>query len=469
MGGDGACWELPATSALLDTTNRLRVTYSTRTNGPKAMGYIEFGNAGPIYSYEYAEGEDVSKIRQNPIPRVPVVYTDNGPKEPACLAWDPVKNKYLNGLNTCRDTDYNASPVQQWEYESNYIKAGFESNPSATYTGPTNDCYVEPGYNSANANPDTPITSEELQYDLAYKGAPSASVCNAPWVKTGDIVRDVEAVSVLPDYPTSITLKRMYGYDTPTFGYAGAPGESISMFLPKLQEDLTFEIGGGGQPGTAASKTGTNGGDTIVRSAGEEILIAKGGKGVIGGEAASKVFMFGEDVFRGRVAGTKRNGENDVPAPAVSAICEQTIPSDDPTSWVIDGCLDKGVARETDAEKRLAEDSGFYTILELDAGSKTPSAINRLYGAQGTNMLPGSAGDGGYTFLRSTSGKEEVLFTNHPANPHLVWEYEYYNNKTYTCYKKNDLLGNPTGEVVPDPGTLCQPTKGYPGAVIIVW
>ena len=177
--------------------------------------------------------------------------------------------------------------------------------------------------------------------------------------------------------------------------------------------------------------------------------------------------MFGEDVFRGRVEGTKRNGENDVEAPAVTAICEQALPSNDPTTWVIDGCLDKTVAR--DAEKRFAEDSGFYTVLELDANTRTPSAINRLYGEEGTNMLPGSAGDGGYSFLRSTSGKEYVTFTNHPNNPQLEWEYEYVNDKPYTCYRKNDQIGHPTGEVVPAPDTVCKPTKGYPGAVIIVW
>lgn len=476
MGGNGACWEINGSKVLLDVKNRFKIVHSNRKDVEKFFGYkpdtsdkIKY-----FFSWEYANGDP--QHQQKPSPPVDIPQFDDGTWGlPTCFAVEKGKDpatEGVQGANTCLSPEYASDGSVVNQYWGNYANArleeGVEDDREQAENNKNLICNVKPGANSSTKEEIYQnASSEMIQFDPAFQGAPSPTICDAPWTKVGDNTTDIAASITYPSYPSSITLKRYYGYDTPTFGYAGAPGESISMFLPKLHGDLTFEIGEAGVPGTAAAINGGNGGNTIVKSEGITFLVAKGGMGVRGGEAASKVFMFGEDVFRGRVEGTKRNGENDVEAPAVTAICEQALPSNDPTTWVIDGCLDKTVAR--DAEKRFAEDSGFYTVLELDANTRTPSAINRLYGEEGTNMLPGSAGDGGYSFLRSTSGKEYVTFTNHPNNPQLEWEYEYVNDKPYTCYRKNDQIGHPTGEVVPAPDTVCKPTKGYPGAVIIVW
>ena len=279
-------------------------------------------------------------------------------------------------------------------------------------------------------------------------------------------------------FPLSIVMTRKYGFDSTTFGYPGEPGESISMFLPSLTGNLTFEIGQGGDEGSAASKTGTGGSPTYVKnSSGVTIFTAKGGVGHMGGEIGSKVFMFGEDVLKGR-------GEESSNPMKFSSVCESGVTFGAKTDkngapLLIDGCLDVGVR---DNEKRFSADSGFYTILELDTNTKTPSVINMLYGSiddGGTGMLPGSGGDGGYSFLRDTRGKETIHFDNHPQKRDVTaYDYSYtYTDGTgtqhptitqnYTCYRKKENIGEASG--TPVNTTVCEPSRGYPGAVVIVW
>ncbi len=465
QGGDGACMELPKEYILIDTATRIQIVQSARPVVEKAFGYLENGKIPTRYSWEY--DLDPKDHTPNPVPIKQVGY-DPATGEVYDVVCGMSESPYTAWIDTCDAENAN--------YEANYISAAIEDNGTVQTS-----CFVRPGGNGKPADQVTP--NQVVQYDLSFKGNPSmptSTECPLPWQRITDQAQlpagaldtttglySSTPVVELPTFPASVKYERFYGYDTPTFGFAGAPGEAISMFLPKLDKNLTFEIGNGGAQGQAGDKKGGNGSDTIVYSDGVEILRAAGGLGLSTGEAGSKVFLFGEDVFKGRSA-----EEGTI---AVSAICELAINKDDPTTWPIAGCLDKRVAR--DNEKRFAVNSDFYAVLELDAESTTPSAINYLYGGLGQNLLPGSGGDGGYSFLRSTTGEERLVITGNPASTGWTRTYEYNNNQPYRCFKANDQFKpsependyGATGELVPAPGTVCQPTRGYPGAVVIVW
>lgn len=371
-------------------------------------------------------------------------------------------------------------------YEGNFVYLGG--------TNGTPDLLVLPGANGHSAT--ELLTTEESQsggtfviggqpvnftgMNAADRISESVNADNSIWrvVSTNDnfnaTMPNLEGIF----FPSSIVMTRKSGFDSTTFGYPGEPGESISMFLPSLTGNLTFEIGQGGEKGSAASKTGTGGSPTYVKnSSGVTIFTAKGGVGHMGGEIGSKVLMFGEDILKGR-------GEESSNPMNLSSVCESGVTfgaktDKDGAPLLIDGCLDKGVR---DNEKRFSADSGFYTILELDTNTKTPSVINKLYGSiddGGTGMLPGSGGDGGYSFLRDTRGKETIHFDNHPQKrDDTVYNYSYtYTDGTgtqhptitqnYTCYRKKENIGEASGTAVNT--TVCEPSRGYPGAVVIVW
>lgn len=447
-GGDGVCYEVPSTEISLDENTKIQVVYSKRKMPEKAFGKYDYGKKvltltnGRFPSYEKIL--DPAVHHPNPTPMLDLGYDPITHRQPETVCGS-AESPYTMSIDTCVDQSYKA----------NYISANIQQNGSEIVPM----CTLSPGENGVPGS--TSISNEDMQTKPEYKGASSTSQCDTPWVFSGYYSEDTALVE-MPTFPATVKYERFYGFDTPTFGYSGSPGEAISMFLPKLDKNLTFEIGDGGEEGQAGNIKGGNGSDTIVYSDGVEILRASGGLGLSTGEAGSKVFMFGEDVFTGKAA-----GDDQV---AVNAICEVSINKDDPTSWPIAGCLDKGVAR--DNKKRFAENSDFYAVLELDAESTTPSAINYLYGGLGQNLLPGSGGDGGYTFLRSTTGTERLVITNDSTvDNENSWErdYEYINNQPYTCYKANDQFDHPTGEVINAPDAVCKPTKGYPGAVVIVW
>lgn len=452
MYGLGACWERDASTLYLDNNNRYKIVYATRSDVDSKY----------FYGYEEGSSDDeiITSWEFKPADYDYGVYgpdwtTPNPPVElPARYGnyQEPAPNK--GGNATCGE-----------KYYGNYVKA-FMDGGSYPDT-----CLVGPGQNGVKANPDSEMPNAEYQSSPFTHGGPSPTTCDAPWVQLSETNSSISTTISRPSWPSSITIKRQYGYDTPTMGYAGTPGQSVGMFLPKLMEDLTFEIGSAGAPGQPGSKTGGNGGDTIVRAGGTVILTAKGGVAKAGGERGNKVFMFGRDAMFGRAAVDRipevPGVSEAVPGrPAVVGACSG-LGLDPSGPGQIDGCLDKTVAR--DNPKRFAVDSEFYTILELDTNSRTPSAIYRLYGAEGTGIMPGTAGDGGYSFLRSTSGREALTYTNHPTAQDWVQDYEYEYTGPYTCYKRDDNFGHPTGEVVNSPDTVCKPTRGYPGAVVIVW
>ena len=448
--GEGACWERDASSLYLDYDNRYKIVYSTRPDADKYFyGYNGNSSTQIITSWEFKPaGYDVAQYGPDwttPSPQIDLPARYGNYQIPAAAG----------GNSACGV-----------KYYGNYVKAFLDGG------GFADTCTVGPGLNGAKADPNSEMANFEYQNSPLTKGGPSPTTCDAPWSKVADNITSMAVSISRPSWPSSITIRRQYGYDTPTMGYAGTPGQSVGMFLPKLMDDLTFEIGAAGAPGQPGSKTGGNGGNTVVRAGGHVILTAKGGIAKAGGELGNKVFMFGRDAMFGREAidrvVTKEDGTTEtIPGrPAVVAACSG-LGLDPSGPGQIDGCLDKTVAR--DNPKRFAVDSEFYTILELDANSRTPSAIYRLYGAEGTGIMPGTAGDGGYSFLRSTSGRESLTYTNHPTAQDWVQDYEYEYTGPYTCYKRDDNFGNPTGEVVNNPDTVCKPTRGYPGAVVIVW
>jgi len=447
--GNGACWQRDASSILLDTDQRYKVVYSQRTDAGKYFYGYDGNTSGQIVtSWEY-KPDGYNEAVYGPD------WTTPSPQIDLPARYGNYQVPVAGGGNTANFGQF---------YSGNYVKAELEGG------GSTDSCIIGPGRNGVQADRNSILKNFEYQNDPSTKGADSPTTCQTPWVKTAD-VRNVMEVSISnPSWPSQIIIKRSYGYDTPTMGYAGTPGTSVNMFLSKLQDDLSFEIGSAGAAGTAGSKRGGNGGDTIVRSGDVEIIVAKGGLAKNGGEMGRKVFMFGRDSMFGRNASERVLGpsvaETQYGFPYVKAQCEG-LGLDPAGEGQIDGCLDKIVAR--DNPKRFAVDSEFYTILELDPASRTPSAIYRLYNDIGENLMPGSAGDGGYSFLRSTTGTESVTYQGHPTAEDWVREYEYEYNGPYTCYKRNDAFGAPTGEVVNAPGTVCKPTRGYPGAVVIVW
>ena len=452
QGGEGVCWERDATTFFLGDNNRLKMMWSGRSDSDKYFyGYDEY-SATKYTSWEFETAQNtVYEDWTNPSPKIELPDRYGSRQVPS-----------VGGGNT---------GCGQY-YAGNYATALLGADT----------CTVGPGYNGAAADINSEMINAEYQVAPENKGKESNTTCGTYWTKVGqnlasDGTPSFTASVTYPTFPSSIKITRKYGYDTPTMGYAGSSGVSIGMFLPKLQDDLSFEIGEGGAPGTAGDKRGGNGGNTVVKSGGTEILIANGGLGRIGGEAGNKVFMFGRDVMFGRAAVEPEFDSTDLDdiktspgRPAVTAVCEGLEDLDPAGDGQIDGCLDKIVAR--DNPKRFADQSEFYTILELDPESRTPSVINKLYGADGSNIMPGTAGDGGYNFLRTTTGKETLTYQNHPLaglGLNQEWNYEYEFNEDYTCYRKGDQLGHATGEVVSAPDTVCKPTKGYPGAVVIVW
>lgn len=449
QAGNGACWERDARSIYLDVDNRYKITYSTRTDGLKYYYGTDPETGDQIVtSWEFRPTDyDETKYGLDwTSPNPPVELPPRNGNIQVPIATGGNADCYIN-------------------YYGNYVNAFLDGGTSQ------DSCLVGPGQNGAKADPNSEMANAEYQYSYSTKGGPSPTTCNYPWRKVSSSASNMDVSVTLPTWPASITITRKVGYDTPTMGYAGSPGESVGMFLPKLKEDLSFEIGTAGEPGEAASKAGGNGGDTIVKSGGSVILVAKGGIAKAGGELGSKVFMFGRDAMFGRAAVDRVLGEPGVSEtipgrPAIVGACEG-LGLNPSGPGQIDGCLDKPVAR--DNPKRFAVDSEFYTILELDTDSRTPSAIYKLYGAEGTGIMPGTAGDGGYSFLRSTTGQESLSYSNHPTAHGWTKYYVYEYTGPYTCYRRNDNLGNPTGEVVNNPGTVCKPTRGYPGAVVIVW
>ena len=187
-------------------------------------------------------------------------------------------------------------------------------------------------------------------------------------------------------FPGTVTLKKVNEFDTPTFGYAGSPGAGVSMFLPSIKGDLSFELGAGGTAGTETSFKGSEGQDTIIKSGGNIVLKAAGGTGVLGGAAGTRVILLGSNT------------------------CTDT-------ALQITNCLDVGV----DSADRYSLSSKFNTVPELDISSKTASAIEKWY--EGTNMLPGSGGDGGYSFIRDVSGYEKlIVYTDDTLRTELGYE-----------------------------------------------
>ncbi len=332
----------------------------------------------------------------------------------------------------------------------------------------------------------------------------------------------------LPSFPSEITYSQTLAYDSPSYGYAGEPGESVSMMLSKLDSKLEFTIGEGGHGGQFSSsfssieQAGSSGGTTTVRAfvnnSWETIMSVKGGLALSGGVAGSKIFMRGAYTCSDTTEeyqGLKRTGTD-----ALS----DSLGISYQYSTYIDGCLDNGVALYSEAKKRFSVSSGFYTLPELDADSKTPSAIDAYYTANyhtesedGSTVtyMPGSGGDGGYSFIKNNSGTEIITAQGHnnfnkTALVELLgrddgWQswgdnsvrishedsvkassagstgFEGASYRFYKCYKIMDQrvaevppYGGGSGDTpVEHPGisssAFCEPDAGWPGAVIIVW
>ena len=201
------------------------------------------------------------------------------------------------------------------------------------------------------------------------------------------------------------------------------------MFLPSIKEDLSFQLGAGGNAGTATSFKGEDGEDTIIKSGSNIILKAAGGTGILGGAAGSRVILLGANT------------------------CTDT-------ALQIGNCLDVGV----DNANRYSLSSNFNTIPELDVSSETSSAIEKWY--SGTNLLPGSGGDGGYSFIRDVSGYEKILvYTDDTLRNELGTEQII----SYPLLVDSYTCNNKISETVNGTTTVCSPANGYPGAIIIVW
>lgn len=473
-GGKGVCVSLKPKESLpvgmnypsLGSDNYFKVARAKRDN-PEYFFYVlnrDYRNTTKLVSMEktrLTDDFDLPKAATNP-------EISNGGVEPSPGAY--------THQNICGNS-----------FEGNFVYLGG--------TKETPDLLVLPGGNGheatsavsteiSQAGETVTVGDETINFtgkNAADRIADLINAENSIWrvVSTNDnfsaSIPNLEGASF---FPSSIVMTRKYGFDSTTFGYPGEPGESISMFLPNLTGNLTFQIGQGGDEGSATSKTGGSGSPTSVKNSdGVNIFTAKGGVGHMGGEIGSKVLMFGEDILKGR-------GEESSNPMKLSSVCESGVTfgskkDEDGYPLLIDGCLDKGVR---DNEKRFSADSGFYTILELDTNTKTPSVINKLYGSiddGGSGMLPGSGGDGGYSFLRDTRGTETIHFDNHPQkHDDTVYDYNYtYTDGTgtkhptitqnYTCYRKKENIGEASGDKVTT--TVCEPSRGYPGAVVIVW
>ena len=316
-------------------------------------------------------------------------------------------------------------------------------------------------------------------------------------------------------FPQYIYMKRILPLDSTTYGYAGISSKALEMTISKLSGTLEFDIGQGGEAGTfdesgsTEERRGKSGGDTIVwrKDAGmsdavecqrnadtgviltpgcSTVAISKGGKGYREGGMGQKI----------RVRGERTCTEED---------------EDGNFKYVVklDGCLDSG-AGPFDRRRnsmRFADNSGFYIIPELEGESTTKSAIEHEF--NGRN-LPGSGGDGGYSFVKKLKGKEILYALYHPNfTPESMlsidagneWlqgttygdlnKYVLESNRNdinlstanYRCYKKQDQIGDPIKDenkndrnipvTIDRPGydtvAFCEPYEGQPGAVVIVW
>ena len=313
-------------------------------------------------------------------------------------------------------------------------------------------------------------------------------------------------------FPEQIQMRRSVLYESNTYGFAGLPGKTVNLSLAKLTGTLEFDIGSGGRAGVFGDtearrgKTGTNTvvwrkkegtPDNVKCENGEDgtptdsrcaaIAVAQGGRGYRTGAIGRKIVVRGD---RTGAIGDETN---------TATTCGNFA-----GVWTvkIDGCLDKDVGpREESNKLRFAEDSKFYIIPELDSESVTVSAIEKAF--KNKNM-PGSGGDGGYSFLKNINDTERLQVFGHTNFNHESllklgagdnWEYNNgwwtagrtagldamldYSN--YRCYLKNDVLNNPRlhpenheePEVLGAEGyqdtAFCKPQDGMPGAVVIVW
>ena len=313
-------------------------------------------------------------------------------------------------------------------------------------------------------------------------------------------------------FPYSITMSRTAPEYTTTYGFGGRPGESVGLSFSKLTGTLEFTVGLGGRAGDINSRGGISGEHTVVyrKSVGSEDSLdcstpsddpaietarlanctvmaeAKGGKAFDGGGSMGKTIS-----LRGEHTCDTRNASG---------------------AWLntpvhLDGCLDIGAGPDTSQNSsnggntlRFAEDSAFYVIPELQDGSRTRSLIEDVYKSKGLNM-PGSGGDGGYTFLKKieTTDTEEVqakghtnftpdsmaalgngVWTVHPTKVNtLVSSTSGYDSDSnqdfsnYRCYLRGDTTQGHGASPITFPGQnetgLCMPHSGFPGAVVIVW
>ncbi len=516
-GGEGACYKRPGSDVTLTASNNYRVEYSDRESGEKTysssvtyaypsytdnngstMGKGFFFVNDANYKYDYRSSItncSMYKAKTNVYPTYKTIAGINSGCNVIKLSWEfaSPENAEFESWQNPRTyeghlTDASGNPILRTLYTvgGNTARCGqwFASN-YVKIQDSTANCRINPGYNGHEGT--TELENVVIQNEDAYKGDKGYIDCNGG--TTGSWTADgwndeIEAQIQYPTFPRKIEYKRTYGYDTPTVGFAGTPGTSVSMFLPKLKDDLTFDIGLGGNPGQSRiDRAGSSGGTTTVSSAGTVILQAPGGVGSADGATGIKIVMFGEGTFKGQAAMDATTSPDGHPAVAITGVCTPQLTTGE--ALRIHGCLDKDVS--TDDPRRFADDSQFYTILELDPNTRTPSAINYLYGAEGElgTVMPGTAGDGGYSFIRSTAGIEKLEAIYYDDNYAVIttgydngWEREYPADATntvmsdYTCYKKGDAFDNPTGAVVhysDSPNNICKPTKGYPGAVVIVW
>ena len=418
-------------------------------------------------------------------------------------------------------TDVRIDKTENVPFACNSIQS-YNCGSSYGISGDGISCTIPTGYDGlSRADGDTGSVPPRgyLSYADIYASCPAAA--QGLVTITGNNPSSTGSCDVPTEglFPETISMKQSLGYDTPTYGYAGRPGESVSMMLPKLVSNLELEIGTAGLAGVRNFENGKggNGEDTVIwtkevdnstkctdgNSNCKRVFTAKGGLGLRGGVAASKIFMRGDITAVG--------GE----------VCElKTL--DNGVSTYIDGCLDNGVARIDEAKKRFSTSSGFYTIPEMDENSKTPSAIDAYYRKHHTLKIegidttysPGTGGDGGYSFLTYNNGRELVVARGHnnfnksslaaigkndprwynttaaDGAPAVGLNYTntitYAMRNNYRCYRATDEFGKPSGGGLnsTDPSTgekngfeaidlnkvyACVPTRGYPGAVVIVW
>lgn len=321
-------------------------------------------------------------------------------------------------------------------------------------------------------------------------------LCGAPWVSTPNDSSNMIETLPLSIFPNNITMSQKYSYNTPTYGYAGTPGELANLMLPKFDGNIEVELGRAGAAGTEDSRNGTNGSDTIVwlksRDLSDNIdctedtngckyvLTGKGGTSIPGGNVGPRIMLKGEHTCK-------------------------TVDEDGNVSYItsIHSCLDKGVATIAEAKQRFAVDSGFRTIPEFDKKTKTPSAMSIMYDGD-QNFYPGSGGDGGYSFLTYMNG-QSLIYSNYAGHINrnalkAMYGEEFVEMEgivdsgngismggadvdlteeinNYKCYTRFDDGAEGTGDTADDQMTytgtnkvkICEPKSGKPGAVVIVW